>query len=204
MTSSFQGLRKRARRLVRRLPSLHARRSHQRGQGLAEFALVIPIMFFLAVAIGDFGRVFSAMTAVESAAREAADYGAFVNLDDPTRWASANSPWTTVQSEMERRACTATGELSGFSDSTGTCKENPNMDWELLTRDTAGAAYHVVNPGVALDDCTGRAPLDTRGPCIVHVWVSFDFTPIFAFPPIPSTVNIRRDSWFAVSELTGS
>jgi hypothetical protein len=198
-------LRKRARRLVVRLTGPAARRSRQRGQGLAEFALVIPIMFFLAVAIGDFGRVFSAMTAVESAAREAADYGAFVPLaTDSTRWASANWPWATVESEMERRACTATGELSGFSDSTGTCKENPDMDWELLTRDSAGSAYHVVDHTVALDDCSGRPPLDARGPCIVHVWVSFDFTPIFAFPPIPSTVNIRRDSWFAVSELTGS
>ena len=181
-----------------------ARGSDQRGQGIAEFALVLPLMFLLAVVIGDFGRVFTAMVAVESAAREAADYGAYVDLDNPDRWASANAPWTVMKTEMQRRACTAASELPDFSDTTGTCQENPAMDWELLTRDAAAAPYHVVDPSVALDDCAGRDPLDPRGPCVVHVWVSYDFAPLFALPPVPVSVNIERHSWFAVSELTGN
>jgi hypothetical protein len=181
-----------------------SRAARQSGQGLAEFALVVPIMFFLVVVIADFGRVFTAMVGTESAAREAADYGAFVDLDHADRWASANSPWTATEDEMQRRACTAMLEQSGFSDTTGNCVDNPIMTWELLTRDSAAALYHIVDKDRPMDDCYGRDPHAARGPCVVHVTVSFNFSPIFAVPPIPSSVTISRESWFALSELTGS
>ena len=86
-------------------PRLFAiRRRGQRGQGLAEFALVVPLMFLLAVAVGDFGRLFNAAVATESAAREAADYGGFLGS---SAWSSAQSPWTSNETEMRLRACTA-------------------------------------------------------------------------------------------------
>ncbi|HEY4753045.1 MAG TPA: TadE family protein, partial [Candidatus Limnocylindrales bacterium] len=61
------------------------RTSRDRGQSMVEFALVVPIMFVMVVAIADFGRVFGALSATESAAREAADYGAFLGS---AKWAS--------------------------------------------------------------------------------------------------------------------
>jgi hypothetical protein len=30
------------------------------------------------------------------------------------------------------------------------------------------------------------------------------FRPIIAVPPIPSTLTLTRESWFAISDLTGS
>ena len=91
-----------------RKPSLTDRRARSRGQGLAEFTLVIPILMVLAVAVGDFGRVFSAMVAVESAAREAADYAGYLGS---AAWSPAQAPWTT----NERRAsnCASTSAITG-------------------------------------------------------------------------------------------
>lgn len=47
-----------------------------RGQALVEFTLVLPILLFLVLTIGDFGRLFAASIVVESAARTAAEIAA--------------------------------------------------------------------------------------------------------------------------------
>ena len=49
--------------------------SPQRGQSLVEFALIVPIFFFLVVVIFDFGRVVYYYNAIHNAAREGARYG---------------------------------------------------------------------------------------------------------------------------------
>lgn len=49
-------------------------RRHGRGQGLVEFALVIPLFMFILVAIVDIGRVVWANDSLANAAREAARY----------------------------------------------------------------------------------------------------------------------------------
>ena len=59
----------------------------ERGQALVEFAMLVPLMLLLAVALGDFGRLFTAGMGVESAAREAADYGA---MQGKTKWDMSN------------------------------------------------------------------------------------------------------------------
>jgi len=48
----------------------------ERGQALAEFTLVIPILLILLLTVGDFGRFFAAGISVESIARTAAEYAA--------------------------------------------------------------------------------------------------------------------------------
>jgi Flp pilus assembly protein TadG len=166
------------------------RRGRERGQGLAEFALVVPLMFLLAVAVGDFGRLFNAAIATESAAREAADYGAFLGS---TAWSSGAYPWTANDTEMRLRACTAMAGQSDFENSAGTCSGNPSMTWRL--EDANGTSP----PAVDCSTLTGLV-----APCRVHVTVTYVFKPLIPVPPIPSTLTLTRDSYFAISDLTGS
>jgi Flp pilus assembly protein TadG len=170
-------------------------RTRERGQGLAEFALVIPLMFILAVAIGDFGRLFTAMIAVESAAREAADYGAFLGSD---AWASTASPWPANETEMKRRACMAVSQLGDYDNTAGTCSNNPVVTWQLWeTNPVTKQPDHVINP--LTEDCGSRTGV--VDPCVVHVTVTYAFHPIVPLPPVPDTLTIKRDAWFAVSDL---
>jgi Flp pilus assembly protein TadG len=161
----------------------------ERGQGLAEFALIVPLMFILAIAVGDFGRLFNAAVATESAAREAADYGAF--LGSPA-WADSLAPWSTTDSEMRLRACTAMSGQADFENTAGTCSGNPSMTWRLEEADGS----------VPTTDCGNRIGL--VAPCRVHVTVTYIFRPLIVVPPIPGSLTLVRDSWFAISDLTGS
>jgi len=52
------------------------RRRHSRGQGLVEFALILPLLLVLLLMAIDFGRVFFGTVALHNAARIGADYGA--------------------------------------------------------------------------------------------------------------------------------
>lgn len=165
------------------------RRGDERGQGLAEFALIVPLMFILAIAVGDFGRLFNAAVATESAAREAADYGAFLGS---SAWSDSQAPWTTNETEMRLRACTAMAGQSDFENTAGTCSGNPVMAWRLEEADGS----------TPTTDCGGRTGL--VAPCRVHVTIAYTFRPLIAVPPIPSSLLLVRDSWFAVSDLTGS
>lgn len=174
-------------------------RRGDRGQGLAEFALIIPIMFLITVGVADFGRLFSAAVATEAGAREAADYGAFLGSD---RWAASDSPWPVNDEEMRRRVCAAASDLPGFANVSGDCTENPTVTWEILSRNSTSSPYHPVNPAAPPDECGGRIGL--TDPCVVHVTVTFTFRPILVIPPIPNQIQITREAWFAVSDLTGS
>jgi len=51
-------------------------RNRQRGQSLVEFALVLPILLFVVVAIADFGRIFATGVDLEAATRDGAETGA--------------------------------------------------------------------------------------------------------------------------------
>lgn len=64
-----------ARPLARHLPH-PAPRSNERGQSLAEFALVVPLLLLLLLTVADFGRYFAASISIESMARTAAEVAA--------------------------------------------------------------------------------------------------------------------------------
>lgn len=53
----------------------------QRGQGVLEFALTLPITLLFILGIVEFGRLMITYTAISSASREAARYGAAVGND---------------------------------------------------------------------------------------------------------------------------
>lgn len=58
-----------------RLPRHHDRTRRSRGQSVAEFAVVLPIMLLILAGAIDLGRAFYAYVAVENAAKEGALYG---------------------------------------------------------------------------------------------------------------------------------
>lgn len=69
----------------------------RRGQSLAEFALVLPLMLMLVLFGLDFGRVFLGWVELNNVAREAANYAA----ENPTAWSTTN-PNTAAQTEYAR------------------------------------------------------------------------------------------------------
>lgn len=182
----------------RAVSSIRPGGGRQHGQSLTEFALIIPILFLIAVAVGDFGRVYVSAVTIESGAREAADYGAFVK----SNWcviADALNPVCDLVNEsftvaeMRRRACTTASTLPDYEEPAGTVNHedcsNPTFDYALEDAPADGP----YDPGCSLE----------QAGCvkIVHVWLEHDFSTTIDFPPLPSTVHIRRDSYYAISEL---
>jgi hypothetical protein len=67
------------RHLVKTRPCFNA--GKPRGQGLVEFALILPALLLVVVSIIDFGRLIFTISSVASASRDAARYGASVGTD---------------------------------------------------------------------------------------------------------------------------
>jgi hypothetical protein len=59
-----------------RHPDTTSNKTRSRGQGLVEFALVLPLLLLVFAAAADFGRAFYAYVAIENAVKEGAVYGA--------------------------------------------------------------------------------------------------------------------------------
>jgi hypothetical protein len=135
------------------------------------------VLLLVAVGVGDFGRVYGAAITLEAAAREAADFGAF----DQANWTPLNRPSTEAQ--MQLRACTAASTLPGYSgapdDSSCT---SPSFSYEL-------------------ERCDGLDPATSEPPCIVHVWLTYDFKTVTGIPPFPPTITLTRHSRFTISDL---
>ncbi len=181
--------------LHRRSFSPPRRRGRHSGQSVVEFALVLPILLLMIVGVGDFGRLYTSAVAVESAAREAADFGAF----ESTNWAPANVSVTTAA--MQRRACVAAmgSHLEGYVGATdGTTCTNPsfscNLEWSgtSVPCDTSGGF-------VGTTDCATHV---TEPPCTVHVRLVYDFDMFLDFPGLPGTLQLDRESRFRMQDLT--
>ncbi len=87
------------------MPQLRIRRRGRRGsrgQSLAEFALVLPILMLILLITIDFGRLFSAWVTVTNATRVAANYAGAA----PTASFGAGSEYeTTVRNESNNAQC---------------------------------------------------------------------------------------------------
>jgi hypothetical protein len=183
----------------------------QRGQSIVEFALVAPIMIFLMFGILDLARIWTTMMSVESAAREAADFGTFYGAE---KWqAGATDPGGTVE-QMELRACVAASDLPDFrwDDENGDgvvdlgepC-ENPTFDW-CLTWDVSNPCdkAYPVDPDPQKCDDRLRDP-----PCTVTVTMSHDFALFVPFNidffgvklGLPASLSFDRDSTFAMTDI---
>jgi Flp pilus assembly protein TadG len=152
------------------------------GQSLVEFALIVPIALLLLVSVADFARWYTTAIAVESATREAADFGAFSNAN----WSPGNVASTEAQ--MRTRACTAASSLTdyaGDAPAAGMTCTNPTFAYELE-----------VPAGVT--DCS----LATNDPpCRVHVTLTYTFRLLTGYLPLPASVTFTRESRFAISSL---
>ena len=169
---------------------------------MVEFALVLPIMVVLLLAIVDFARIYTTMMTVESAAREAADFGTTLGAG---KW-EVGVPRDTTVAEMKRRACTASSALPDYEDpddpSTGACT-NPdvsNPDWFCMTVPETGVC------GPPDDSCVD--PLRAQ-PCTVTVTLTYEF---HLFAPfniniggrqigLPATIDVVRDSTYAMTDI---
>jgi len=170
------------------------RRHGRSGQSVVEFAIVVPVMLLILLAIADMGRVYTSAVAVEAAGREAADFGSF----DASFWSPANAATTVAL--MRERACTAAAgsHLEGYETSdpvNNTTCSNPTFTCTL----ELGAATGTCESGFAgTADCSD--PL-TEPPCVVHVQMDYDFQLLMAVPPLPQSIEIVRHSRFSVSDL---
>jgi len=197
-------------RFARRRPH-----SDARGQSIVEFALLAPIMIFLLFAILDLSRVYTAMSSVESAAREAADYA---TSQGAARWSTTNAASTV--SEMQRRACTAASELHDFAWNdtdaddtvdTGEPCTNPSFDWCVseTTGGTCSQTYTVDDPTDTVVDPNACDNPDRATPCTVtvtmdhrfHLFVPFQLNFFGVTLGLPVTLDFQRDSTFAMTDI---
>lgn len=141
-------------------PSIDRRRRNPRGQAMAEFAIILPILLALVGGGIDFARAFEGAMTLQSAARNAAEAAAYTSTNQS-------------QAETNARAvmCAETQRLPGFVAGSGgnvaTCT-NPVMTVTYTTNPTA--------PGANV-----RYPLVT-----VSVTTSLAFDLIVPWPLLPN------------------
>ena len=176
------------------------RPGRERGQSVVEFALVVPLLILMVVAIADFGRIYASAVAVEAAEREAADYGAFKSSYWLVDGLGTDNPPITV-AEMERRACTAAAgsHLEGYAEPAGTIAHatctNPSFTCTLVQPDGTTEVDCGSYTGAACSTST------TDPPCLVHVRLTYAFRTFLDLPPLPGSVTLERDSRYAISDL---
>jgi Flp pilus assembly protein TadG len=168
------------------------RRARDQGQSVVEFALVLPVLVMLLVGVLDLARIWTTMLSVESAAREAADFGTF----GAQKWIDPDQ----TAADMEERACTAASNLPDYQGPDTACT-NPRFQYELST--DRGATWMPHNPGLTCDDPT-REP-----PCMVRVTLEYDFKLLIplrieamgtAFG-LPEFITFERSSVFQMTDM---
>lgn len=174
------------------------RRRSSAGQSVVEFALVLPIMVILMLAIIDLARIYTTMLSVESAAREAADFGTFGSQ----KWDDAiySLPVDGTEAKMRLRACVASSDLPDYVGPDDSCT-NPAFAYELSG--DKGATWGAYSTALGCDNAT-REP-----PCWLKVTLTYDFQ---MFAPLnleffgvtlglPNSFTFERTSVFPMTDL---
>lgn len=171
-------------------------------------------MLVIAIAVGDFGRVYATGIAVEDAAREAADFAAFDDLsashfEEPVP--GTIDAKDSIRLEALRRACAAVSALPDYTavaatcaDPTARCTAVAGGFCQLVVED------HGSGPLASEPWVSNCGPPQTDATCgwVVHTTILFDFHMVIDylpldFLPLPTTVNLVRESRYAVSALPG-
>ena len=180
---------------VARLRRFLVRACGARGQSVVEFTLVLPLLLVLLLAVADFARIYTTMLSVESAAREAADYGTF----GAERWRA--DTYANTVAEMQRRACVASKNLPEYEGPDDACT-NPGFAYCLTPGGGLGCG--------SLDPIHACENPDRATPCTVTVTLTYDYRLLVPVNiemfgtayGIPSTITFSRDSTFAMTDLS--
>ena len=173
---------------------------HARGQSLVELALILPILLVMALAVFDFARAFATAITIESAAREAADFGGLY----PWHWDSSDpAAIPATEQEMETRACTSASTLPDYEGDDPASPPTPGVVG--CTNPTV--TYTLVPDPANTPNCY-EVPRD-QVPCRVEVTVTHEFEVIVPLRlqfgdtvlGFPDSVTIARTSTFAVSNF---
>ena len=175
------------------------RRPRSSGQSVVEFSLVLPILILLLLAIVDLSRIYTTMVSVESAAREAADYGSFGSQKWSVGAVTAAPPDSTVD-RMHKRACVAASDLPDYVGPDDACT-NPAFSYALST--DRGATWVAYDAAFGCDD-PNREP-----PCWLKVTLDYDFKLFAPFNieifgreyGLPSHIAFTRESVFPMTDL---
>jgi TadE-like protein len=144
------------------------------GQSMIEFALVLPILLMMFIAIADFGRIFAAMITLESATRNAAEAGANAYLANPPGGAGtlnlpapAGDPtyYGGIHAVAARVVCNDMRGLPNtiFDAATATC---PDMPLVMVcvhdSQDTSCSSLASPGSPTPPAQCTGFSPAPTN------------------------------------------
>jgi Flp pilus assembly protein TadG len=158
--------------------SAHRRRHRGRGQSVAEFALLLPVMLaFLGLTI-DFARVFQAWITLESATRDGAEYAA-------TNGTSSSDALTKAQQTV----CVQSQNIPGFQRS-GLASPN---DVNQCTRPTV-TVVSWSSSSSGTDGASPNYPIAT-----VTIRSTVPFSPLFAYPFLTN-----NGTWTVTSQATFS
>jgi Flp pilus assembly protein TadG len=141
-------------------------RRRPRGQSLAEFALILPLLLTFLGATVDFARLFHGWITLQSATRAAAEYAA-TN--------TANS--TAALTEARKVVCVQTQNLPGFQAGSG----SPPTSTETCTSPTVTIVSYSLSYTAA--GASTRYPIAT-----VSVRSSLPFTTLFPYPFLPKGI----------------
>jgi TadE-like protein len=169
------------------------------GQSMLEFALVLPILLMMFIAIADFGRIFAAMITLESATRNAAEAAANQYLATPPATLNVAAPtgdpafYSTIHAVAARVVC---NDMRGqpntnFDAGTATCPDMPLV--MVCVHDSQDTnCSSLASPGSAPTpaECTGFSPAPTNDqgaaahprPRWVEVRTCYKFTAILNAP----------------------
>ena len=157
-------------------PILHIKKKeHQRGQGMVEFAMALPLLLILILGIIEFGRLLYVYSSVISAAREAARYGAAGGRINPL---SMNSVTYFRDCNGIRAAAIRIAGIAGVS----------NTTTGVRIRYDDGSA-------ILADSVEDMCPVDGNGPedigqgDRIEVTVTARFVPTSGIVPLPA-INI--------------
>lgn len=156
-------------------------------------------MIILVLAVVDFARIYTTIVSVESAAREAADFGTFGSQ----KWNAAvySFPGSGTEDQMRHRACVAASDLPDYIGPDDACT-NPGFSYELSG--DKGATWQAGPAGLGCDNET-RSP-----PCWLKVTLTYDFkmiTPLHielggVTLGLPSVLTFQRSSVFPMTDLS--
>ena len=143
-------------------------KSKQKGQGMVEFALILPVLLLLVLGVIEVGRLLFVYVAVTASSREAARYGAAVGALPSGQ--KRYSDCTAI-----RNAASGLGTLIGLEAS------------DIVIQYDSGLANLVATP-TPFANCPvgGVGPADVELGDRITVRVSKNYSPIVPIVPIPS------------------